>query len=270
MTDLKVTLVQTDLHWHKPEANRKQLAQKLVSLVNHTDIVVLPEMFTSGFTVHPEGFDNGCATLDWMLHQAREINAVLVGSIAYHIGNSDDSDYPPYVNRLLFVKPDGDFFYYDKVHLFRMANEHKRYQSGNQRCIVSYKGWRILLTVCYDLRFPVFCRNTVAEGVFSYDAMICVANWPESRRHHWRTLLQARAIENQAFVLGVNRIGVDGNELNYTGDSMILNPLGEPVLDEPGEWVNTRSLKREELTEYREKFPVWRDADHFSLFLNKN
>lgn len=268
MADLRATLVQTDLHWHQPQANREQLAHKLAGVGGTTDIIVLPEMFTSGFTVHPESVVHGCVTQEWMVEQARVLNAALVGSIAYQVEGIPGSKRPSYVNRLLLVAPDGHIFHYDKVHLFRMANEHQRYQPGQQRCIVDFKGWRLLLTVCYDLRFPVFCRNTVIDNRHDYDAMICVANWPQARRHHWRTLLQARAIENQAFVMGVNRVGVDGNGLSYSGDSMLVDARGEPVLDEPGEWIKTQLLKKQELMDYRQQFPVWQDADPFSLTLS--
>ncbi|MFT5118931.1 MAG: omega-amidase, partial [Kiritimatiellia bacterium] len=173
-----------------------------------------------------------------------------------------------FVNRLFFVTPgsdgdgDGELHYYDKCHLFAMGGEHERYQPGKQRSVVNYKGWRFLLTVCYDLRFPVFCRNRN-----DYDVMLCVANWPQSRRHPWRTLLQARAIENQAYVLGVNRVGKDGNGLEYSGDSMAVNFWGEIVADGPQgkEQLLNATLDRETLLAARKSFPVANDADAFEL-----
>ena len=266
MTDLRVTLVQTPLVWHQPETNRAQLGEKLEALAGQTDLIVLPEMFTSGFTVHPESMAVGSDTIDWLLLQAQRLGSAITGSIACE-ANASGSDESPYVNRLLFATPEGDVLHYDKVHLFRMANEHKRYQSGDQRCVIRYKGWRLLLTVCYDLRFPVFCRNRFTDNQFDYDAMICVANWPEARRHHWQTLLQARAIENQAFVVGVNRVGTDGHGLDYVGDSMAIDARGAILLHHPGEWVDTVELNRQALVDYRQQFPVWRDADSFSMTL---
>lgn len=264
--DLRVTPVQTNLHWHDPEANRQALAIKMAELAGQTDIIVLPEMFTSGFTLIPERDGVNTDTIDWLLEQSSLLGAAITGSIAYqlesgHLG-AQPLEKPPFVNRLLFARPDGKLEYYDKVHLFRMGDEHKRYNSGNQRKIIQYKQWRLLLTVCYDLRFPVFCRNQD-----DYDLMICVANWPESRRDHWRTLLKARAIENQAYVVGVNRVGTDGNGLSYSGDSMVLDCRGEALIDQPGEWLDTAELSYDLMEKYRSKFPVWQDADVFSLEL---
>ncbi len=275
--NLRVTLVQTSLHWHDPEANRRQLTEKLSSVKGNTDLIVLPEMFTSGFTNHPENLTSSGNASEWLLEQAQQLGAAITGSVACAIDEGEEGylkdvksqnaeeQLPPFVNRLLFATPDGQLFHYDKVHLFRMYNEHKRYQYGNERCVIEYNGWRLLLTVCYDLRFPVFCRNRN-----DYDLMLCVANWPEARRHHWRTLLQARAIENQAYVVGVNRVGVDGKGYRYSGDSLAIDYLGELLIDQPGEWVETVNFNAELLTAYRHKFPAWRDADDFSLKLNKN
>ena len=262
MTDLRVTLVQTSLVWHDPGANRQLLEQKLQSLAGQTDLVVLPEMFTSGFTIHPEGLYNESATADWLLLQAQTLNIAITGSIATAIDVADETK-PNFANRLLFATPEGELFHYDKVHLFRMGDEHLRYQPGKERVVLEYNGWRLLLTVCYDLRFPVFCRNRQ-----DYDAMICVANWPDSRRLHWRTLLQARAIENQAYVVGVNRVGKDGQGLSYSGDSLAINYLGDLLIDEPGEWERTMIFNRNALEAYKKKFPAWRDADEFTVHLH--
>ncbi len=278
VNNLRVTLVQTSLHWHDPDANRQQLAEKLASVKGKTDLIVLPEMFTSGFTNHPENLTSSGNASEWLLDQARRVGSAITGSVACAIDTDDEEVYlgsgereeteealPPFVNRLLFATPDGQLFHYDKVHLFRMYNEHKRYQYGDERCVIDYNGWRLLLTVCYDLRFPVFCRNRN-----DYDLMLCVANWPEARRHHWRTLLQARAIENQAYVVGVNRVGVDGKGYRYSGDSLAVDYLGELLIDQPDEWVETVTFDMELLNTYRHKFPAWQDADEFSLKLNKN
>ncbi|MFT6791417.1 MAG: omega-amidase [Cellvibrionaceae bacterium] len=261
MKSLRTSLVQTSLFWHQPETNRQSLQQKLLPLRNQTDVVILPEMFTSGFTTCPEDLANGSHTIDWLSRQARVLNAAIVGSVATAV-DTGAAGKVRYVNRLWFVPPQGEFFYYDKVHLFRMGNEHRRYQTGQQRTVVEFRGWRLLLIICYDLRFPVFCRNRQ-----DYDAIICVANWPASRALHWRTLLQARAIENQSYVLGVNRVGIDGQNISYIGDSLAVAPRGELLIDQPGEWVRTVELNGEDLCDYRQQFPAWQDADAFDLHL---
>ncbi len=269
MDDLRITLVQTNLAWHQPEVNRTQLAAQLAPLVNSTDLIVLPEMFTSGFTQDPDRLPTSDhedsqhsltaePTRHWMLTQARLLNAALCGSVVYQTAEGN-------TNRLLFVTPDGTCHTYDKVHLFRMAGEHKRYLAGNERKVINYKGWEILLTVCYDLRFPVFCRSRN-----DYDLMLCVANWPAPRRHPWRALLIARAIENLAYAAGVNRVGTDGNGLEYSGDSMLVDFKGEAMIDAPEHtpFVTTATLSAAELSRFREKFPAWQDSDDFTLHLN--
>ena len=225
VNDLRITIAQLDLVWMIPEANRAQIEKQMPSVAGKTDVLVLPEMFTSGFTNYPENLANDPSketvsygeTLTWMLRLAQEYNIAITGSLATttEAGAVEKANY---VNRLYFVTPQGEVKTYDKVHLFRMADEHKRYQPGKYRQIIDYLGWRLCMTICYDLRFPVFCRNKS-----DYDALICVANWPASRRHHWRTLLQARAIENQSYVVGVNRVGVDGKAIAYQGDSLIVD-----------------------------------------------
>jgi len=265
LCDLKVALLQTSLHWHNPELNRHELSAKLAKLKGEVDLVVLPEMFTSGFTAHPETAGKSSETADWMLNQARYLGAAVTGSIACKLDLDVNSHQLPdkkplFVNRMLFATSAGELFHYDKVHLFRMADEHKRYHAGDKKCIVELKGWRLLLTVCYDLRFPVFCRNRD-----DYDVMLCVANWPESRRQHWRTLLEARAIENQSYVIGVNRVGTDGNGLTYSGDSMAIDFLGNKLIDQAGEWLDVTTLNKQQQLDYRQQFPVWQDADDFSL-----
>lgn len=263
---LKVTPVQTDLHWLDPVANRRALAQKFESLKGRTDLIVLPEMFTSGFTIEPEQMHDQEGIVTWLKDQSRYLGAAITGSVACDVSDSNKSavdasdSKPQFVNRMLFVTPEGDVMHYDKTHLFQMADEHKRYRAGNKRCIITYKGWRILLTVCYDLRFPVFCRNRN-----DYDLMLCVANWPSARAYHWRSLLVARAIENQAYVVGVNRVGTDGKGLEYTGDSLVVDHLGQLLVDKPGEWMETLALDSAELCNYRERFPAWQDADDFII-----
>lgn len=262
---LRITAAQVDCAWHQPEANRQRLSKLLANVAGATDLILLPEMFTSGFTLFPESFDGEAESLRWMQEQANSLNAAIAGSLAFQIAEpSETLSTPNYVNRFIFVEPSGNHHYYDKVHLFKMGDEHKRYQAGGERKIIEYRGWRILLTVCYDLRFPVFCRNQN-----DYDLMCCVANWPSSRRLHWRSLLQARAIENQAYVAGVNRVGVDGKDLHYGGDSMVLDMKGEPLFDggDGRESISTVALDYAALTRYREQFPAWQDADAFTLSL---
>ncbi|ODS25098.1 carbon-nitrogen hydrolase [Candidatus Endobugula sertula] len=263
MNNLRVSLVQPDLVWLDPQANLSHLASLMAGLSGSVDLIVLPEMFTSGFTEKPESLSGNQYTVEWMLKQSQQLNAAIAGSLAFE-GTPDDigAINKRYVNRLVFVSPSGDVSHYDKAHLFRMGREHERYQAGSKRRVVDYRGWRLLLTVCYDLRFPVFCRNCN-----DYDAMLCVANWPTSRRHVWRTLLQARAIENQAYVIGVNRVGVDGRQLEYSGDSMAVDVQGHILVDggDGCESVLAAELSADNLRHAREVFPVWKDADSFQL-----
>ena len=257
MTDLRVSLVQTDLRWQEAEHNRSLLAPQLRPLTGTTDLIVLPEMFTSAFAMggavaeeHPG------PTLEWMQRMAEHTGAALTGSVA-------SIEHGKRFNRLLFVKPDGTYSIYDKKHLFRMLGEDRRYAAGNRKIIVEWRGWRILPLVCYDLRFPVWSRYTQAEP---YDLLVYVANWPAARNHHWRALLQARAIENLAYVAGVNRIGRDGNDLDYVGHSAVVDPQGIEVLQAgPVAGVYTTTLSHAALTDWRAKFPAWMDADAFTL-----
>nr|CAA6829398.1 MAG: Aliphatic amidase AmiE (EC [uncultured Thiotrichaceae bacterium] len=264
--DLRVSLVQSELVWHDPEANRAAFAEKLDALQEQVDLVVLPEMFTTGFTMNPQQAAEVCHatesglqsdTIVWLQKQAEKLDTAVCGSVAMQLGEGG-----AYVNRMLFVTPDGAVEHYDKRHLFRMANEHHHYQAGTERKVVEYRGWRILLQVCYDLRFPVFSRNDN-----DYDLVLYVANWPEPRRMAWRTLLQARAIENYCYTIGVNRVGQDDNGMAYSGDSMAIDFKGDVVLDRTaGEsFIEAVQLNKTELNDFREKFPAWQDADAFEL-----
>jgi predicted amidohydrolase len=256
MANLRVSLVQTDLVWENPSANCAQFEEKLAALGGSTDVVVLPEMFASGFSMSETGAEIGKGpALQWMQVQANRLGALIVGSLKVKQQNS-------FYNRLYAVQPDGTYSSYDKRHLFRMGDEHKFYQSGDQRVIVSYKGWNIALFICYDLRFPVWSRNVS----MAYDAAIYVANWPAPRANAWRTLLQARAIENLAYVVGVNRVGTDANALAYAGDSLLVDFKGDLVLDlKSKDQILTSELSLESLAEFRAKFPAHLDADSFSL-----
>ena len=259
MQDLTATLIQCELAWEQPADNRTQIGQIISRLDHPTDLVVLPEMFTTGFSMNAlaNAEDVGGATEQWLRELARKYDCAVTGSIAVR---EDNAVY----NRMLFATPDG-VAHYDKRHLFRMAGEHKRYQGGRRRVIVNWRDWRILLQVCYDLRFPVFSRNRE-----DFDLMLYVANWPATRRLHWRRLLQARAIENQACVIGVNRIGSDARGLDYSGDSLAVAGDGELVRDLQDENGAARvTLSGAALQTYRESFPCQLDADTFQLDLEK-
>ncbi|MEO8589638.1 MAG: amidohydrolase [Flavobacteriales bacterium] len=259
MSDLRVTLVQSMLHWEDAAANRAMFGEKLAGLKGTTDLIVLPEMFTTGFSMSSaqlaETMDG--ATVAWMREQAKEADAALYGSVIITEGGK-------YFNRGLFVRPDGQVTSYDKRHLFRFADETNHYSAGTERVVVEWRGWRLLLQVCFDLRFPVFSRNRS-----DYDAILYVANWPEARRYPWSQLLIARAIENQCYVVGENRVGMDGKGIHYTGDSVVIDPRGAMIAQvEPSTEGNaTVSLDRIALEDFRRKFPVEKDADGFSLSL---
>lgn len=267
MSELRVSLVQCDLRWEDPAENCRRLEEALGELGSEqTDLIVLPEMFATGFTMNSREMAEPMAesrTLAWLQAQARQRGCVITGSVAIVEGGQ-------YYNRLLWVTPEGEVTPYDKRHLFRMAGEHERYGMGDERVIVELKGFRLLLSVCYDLRFPVWLRQQPTESVhFEYDALLCVANWPAPRRHPWRILLQARAIENLCYVIGVNRVGEDAKGLAYAGDSLLVDFKGEALIDRPRDepFIATGTLSREALREFRDKFPAWQDADDFTLSL---
>lgn len=257
MQDLRVTLVQSMLHWEDAASNRSMFGEKLAPLAGRTDLVVLPEMFTTGFSMRSSELAEGMEgpTLEWMRAQARALDAALYGSVIIRDGDAC-------FNRGLFVRPDGTVTHYDKRHLFRFAGEHAHYAPGRRRVVVEWRGWRILLQICFDLRFPVFSRNRN-----DYDGILYVANWPEARRHPWSQLLVARAMENLAHVAGVNRVGMDGKGIHYTGDSAAIDPKGatQAAIDPGREGVLTVTWERAGLEEFREKFPALLDADDFQL-----
>ncbi len=268
MQTLTVALLQTSLIWQDSAANRALFAELLQQALP-ADVVVLPEMFNSCFSMKPELFAETMQgpTVQWLQQQAARFDVAICGSLAIQLP-ADDSGQAPVVNRMLFVHPSGDIDYYDKRHLFRMGQEHRHYQKGQQRTIANFRGFRLLLQVCYDLRFPVFSRNRSEQNAKGgYDAVIYVANWPQARSRIWSTLLAARAIENQAYVLGCNRVGEDGNQLTYTGDSVVLDFTGLPIASaQPGETkVLKACLNRAELEYFRQQFPVLLDADDFEL-----
>ena len=258
--DLTISLVQTDLQWENKEANLRSLEQKIFS-IEKTELVLLPEMFSTGFSMNPSALSETMegATINWMKDIAAKKRIVLAGSAII-------KDEESYYNRFIWVLPNGQLGYYDKRHRFAYAGEYDHYTAGKKRFIASLKGWKINLQVCYDLRFPVWARqsSSIPEHP-EYDVLIYVANWPERRIEQWKTLLRARAIENQCYVAAVNRIGEDGNGIFYSGDSMIVDPLGEVVCTGNEDKVYTYTLNREQLESTRSKFPFLRDADQFRI-----
>ncbi len=258
MSTLTFTLIQTDLYWEDKAANLSMLEQKINSIQEKTEIIVLPEMFSTGFTMQAEQLAETMDgnTVAWMKRIAAARKVALTGSMIIE----EDAKY---YNRLLWVLPTGEIGYYNKRHLFAYGSEDLHYKAGNKRLIASAKGWKINLQVCYDLRFPVWSRQQTPN---EYDILVYVANWPERRNHAWKTLLQARAIENQCYVIGVNRVGNDGNDIYCSGDSMVVDATGKILYHkEQGEDVFTITLPKEHVEETRNKFPFWKDADHFFI-----
>lgn len=262
--DLRISLVQGDTRWHDPAGNRTYYGDLLAPLAGRTDLVVLPETFTSGFSNEAiaQAEDMQGPTVAWMRQQAAQLDAAVTGSVQLREGEA-------VYNRLLFATPDGEVQQYDKRHLFRYGGEHERYAAGRERLSVQWKGWRINPQVCYDLRFPVFCRNRYdveRAGQLDFDLQLFVANWPSARAYAWKTLLRARAIENLCFVAAVNRVGVDGNDLHYAGDSAVIDFLGQAQVEvREVEQVVTTTLSAGALAAHRARFPAMLDADAFVL-----
>ncbi len=256
MQDLKVTLIQSKIFWEDKKKNFTHFGSKIESIKEKTDLIILPEMFSTGFTMNaqvladkPDG-----ESAEFLRHYSKKKKAYICGSVIV-------KDKGKFYNRLLLLSPDGKIFHYDKRHLFRMGNEHSVYSTGNKQLIVKIKNWRVAFYICYDLRFPVWLRNKN-----SYDLAVFIANWPERRIYHWNTLLLARAIENQSYIAGENRIGIDGKKINCPGDSAIINPLGEYVVNaKRKDGIFTAELSHKTLTDYRKNFPAYKDADKFDL-----
>ncbi len=269
MSSLTFTLIQTALHWENKEANLQMLEQKIAAIKEKTQVVVLPEMFPTGFSMKPQQFAETMdgPTMQWMKKVAAAKRIALTGSMIIE-------EEGHYYNRLVWMLPNGKYGIYNKRHLFAFAGEDQYYTQGTQRLITSANGWKINLMVCYDLRFPVWSRQSPLqkEGDQSepeYDILVYVANWPERRSHAWKTLLQARAIENQCYVIGVNRIGNDGNNIYHSGDSMVVNALGEMLYHKAHEEdIFTITLDKEHLLQIREKMPFLKDADRFLILNN--
>jgi omega-amidase len=269
MTLLKLGLVQTHLHWEDPEANRQHLEPKLAALAQ-ADLIVLAEMFSTGFSMDSDSHAESMTdkTVTWLQKQSEHLGTAICGSVMIKENGQ-------FYNRFLMFSPDIAPVQYDKRHLFRMADEHKHFTAGDKRVVFELKGVRICPQVCYDLRFPVFSRNLFKNNPTykmsdnkrtDYDLLLFVANWPAKRQHHWRTLLTARAIENQAFVVGLNRIGSDGNQVDYCGDSGLIHPNGEWLVDlRDQDTASIVELNLSKLSDYRQAFPAWQDADSFTL-----
>lgn len=248
----RVAIVQRDIAWSDVEGNLRALEQELIGV--EADVVVLSEMFQTGFVTNPQGVADEGRTLEWMKRMAVQLDAAVVGSVAIRLGDV-------YRNRLYFVKPDGEALHYDKFHLFSVGGESKYFTAGRERVVVAWRGVRYLLAICYDLRFPVWSRQ---RG--DYDAIIYSALWPKPRREVWRTLLRARAIENQAYVVGVNRLGEEPTGLIYSGDSAVIGYYGEALEDmSDREGIAVVELDVEALEHFKAKFAVWHDADSFEL-----
>jgi len=261
MSTLTITTIQSNLYWQDKEANLQMLEQKINSIEQKAELVILPEMFSTGFSMQPETYAETMEgeTIQWMQRVSKENGIILTGSVIIEEGGN-------YFNRLIWMLPNGQMGHYNKRHLFAYAEEDKFYTAGNKRLIASVKGWKINLQVCYDLRFPVWARQQSTENNTEYDVLIYVANWPEKRNHAWKTLLCARAIENQCYVIGVNRVGNDGNNIYHSGNSLVIDPLGQVLYHMADEEdINTITLSKEKLEEVRTRFPFWKDADDFGL-----
>ncbi len=253
MSDLTITLIQSELVWEDIQANIDHFDTRIDAAGPGSDLIILPEMLSTGFSMGAENLAEAMegATVTWMREKAASINTVITGSVMIREQNR-------FFNRLIWARPDGSMETYDKKHLFRYAGEEKVYTPGENRLTVDINGWNVRPFICYDLRFPIWTRNF--KNV--YDLAIFVANWPKRRSTHWRALLRARAIENQAFVAAVNRVGQDGNGIDYSGDSAVIDPLGKVLFEQTDDaCATTVRLSRETLTDYRQQFPAWKDAD---------
>jgi len=258
MQDLTVTLIQAELFWEDISANLAAFDKKIDAISEKTDIIILPEMFTTGFTMNAGKLAesmNGSA-VSWIITKSRQKNAHILGSVIIVEGER-------YFNRLLWAKPEGELKTYDKKHLFRMTGEHTVFSPGNSHLTVMVNGWKLRTFICYDMRFPIWVRNIANQ----YDAAIYIANWPSKRAPHWKLLMPARAVENQCYVIGVNRVGEDGNGLAYSGDSSIIDPMGNILFQQADiPCIHTAKLNYDRIREYRETFAAWQDADGDAVF----
>ena len=259
MNELRISLVQADIFWEDKDRNMEYYGNLLKNLSGESDLAVLPEMFSTGFSMHASDLaeTNDGRTIQALHLWSKEYNLAICGSFQA----KDDSGH--FFNRGFFIEPNGNEWFYDKRHLFRIGLEHQHFIAGDRRVIIPYEGWNIRLIVCYDLRFPVWVRNRKNE----YDVLICPANWPSARKNAWQILLRARALENQCYVCGVNRIGKDGHSIEHQGDSVLIdfkgNEMQETIPNEKS--VVTGILRKDLLDDFRERFPSWMDADDFEI-----
>jgi len=259
---LTFSLIQTDLAWENPECNLAMLETKMNGLVGKTEVVVLPEMFSTGFTMQPHLYAQTMDgdTVKWMQALSKKLKIIIAGSLSIEENGQ-------YYNRLIWMLPNGQLGYYNKRHLFAYANEHQHYTPGNSRSIAQINGWKINLQICYDLRFPVWARQQpAANEAAEYDVLLYVANWPDKRSHAWSHLLTARAIENQCYVIGVNRVGTDGHQLYHSGNSCVIDAMGETLYQcAHSEDITTITLHKAHLQQVRANMPFLNDADSFLL-----
>lgn len=257
MQDLKVSLIQSILHWQDWKMNHRHFEQCFSKIGGTTDLILLPEMFNSGFSMEVEALAQSMdgPTVNWLKSQSKKCSAVISGTLIIKEGSN-------FYNRLIWVHPNGEIQHYDKRHLFRMAGEEKVFSAGKEAKVFELKGWKVCPQICYDLRFPVWNRNTDNR----YDVIFFLANWPSARKLHWRALLASRAIENLSYAIGLNRTGIDGKGFEYPGDSTVFDPKGRQLIDwNEKEWVKTVILSKEELALTRRQFQFWKDADKFDL-----
>ena len=257
---IKLALIQADLVWENPKENLKSFDKQLANLATDTEIVILPEVFATGFTMDISKFNHsiGVEALSWLKQKASEFNKIFVGSFLIKENGN-------YYNRMYWVRPDSSFDYYDKRHLFQMGGEHKVITAGEKRTIVDYKGVKFMFQICYDLRFPIFARNKFNKqtNTHDYDVLLYVANWPESRKDTYNTLLKARAIENQAYVVWVNRIGTDGHNIVFSGDSQIVSPYGKVTekMQAHKAGILYSELDLQDLQDFRASYKIGLDWD---------
>lgn len=260
MSALTISLIQSVLHWEDKEANKKMFEEKMAGLKGKTEIILMPEMFTTGFTMRPQLFaeEMSAASVEWLRTCSAALRCIIAGSMIIKEGSD-------FFNRLIWMMPNGKHGHYDKRHLFGYSGEDKHYSAGNKRLITSVNGWKLNLQICYDLRFPVWARQS-SQAEPEYDILVYVANWPDRRISAWRSLLIARAIENQCYVIGVNRVGADGNGISHSGCSMVVDPLGEILYEcKDKEDIFTITLQKETLNDIRTRFPFLKDGDDFRI-----
>jgi omega-amidase len=262
MDDLRITLIQSDLHWEQPQENLGFFRSVIRDLKERTDLILFPETFNTGFSIRPEEFaeTSDGPTMEFLREMAREKDCHIMGTFLFREGKR-------FTNRLVSMGPDGNYQSYDKRHLFRLSEEAQLVSAGSEKIIVSIKGWNILPLTCYDLRFPVWGKNSYKNGKYEYDLLVYLANWPQNRAHVWRTLLVARAMENISFVAGVNRIGPDGQGTPHLGESMVVDPKGMMMIQADANRfkVLQLALSAADLLNFRESFPLGKDWDLFHI-----